>query len=91
MDPIQGEAVSTAFNINCSGWIDSELPLTFEVAHFNDVLTTIVCRHHSQNCRTLLPIAATKDSILNLRIRITDSMGMFTEVYQNVTVSFVFL
>ena len=84
-----GIAIYTSFNINCTQWIDTELPLTYEVAHFNDVLTTVVCRHHSENCQTLFPMASTSNQILYVRVRIIDNMGMFTEVFLNVSVSIV--
>ena len=86
VDPKSGEAIYTRFNVNCSQWIDTELPLTYEVAHFNDILTTVVCRHHSPDCQTILPMASNDNLILYIRVRIIDNMGMFSEVYVNVSV-----
>ena len=87
VNPKRGLAIFTPFEITCTGWIDTERPITYEVAHINKVLTTVVCRQHNSTCRTILPIGPNGDMSLVLRVRIIDSLGMFTEIDLSVHVS----
>ena len=87
VDPKQGVAIYSTFFINCTGWIDTELPLVYEVAHVTDLLTTVVCRQPNSSCQTIFPIGENANSSLRIRVRIFDSLKMFTELFYTIQVS----
>ena len=81
ISPSSGAAIQTKFHINCSHWIDSELPLHYEVAHYTNILTTVVCKGVESICETIFPIGSGKNSSLSVRVRVLDALNMFTEVH----------
>lgn len=88
INPSHGVAIHTDFNISCTGWLDTDQPLRYEVSHYTKVLLTVVCRKTDDSCNTILPVGDEKNSSVYVRIRVLDSLGMFTELYFVVKVSF---
>ena len=86
LNPTQGLAIYTEFNINCTGWEDTEQPLIYEVAHITDILTTVVCRQLSGLCTTSFPVSTNVNSTFLVRVRVSDALGMFTELHLTVKV-----
>lgn len=86
MAPSSGIAIETKFRMNCTGWVDTDLPLLYELAYFTDVLTTVVCRKKESFCDSSFPVGDGTNSSLNIRIRVFDKFGMFSELYHNVKV-----
>ena len=79
--------MQTPFLINCTHWKDVDLPLSYEVAHFTEALTTVVCYNKKELCETSLPVSPYSNNSLNLRIRVYDSYGTFAELKRIVYVS----
>ncbi|XP_065069836.1 uncharacterized protein LOC135694887 isoform X2 [Rhopilema esculentum] len=80
MSPNEGFAINTLFLVNCTGWTDPDVPLTYEVAHQTDYLSTVLCKHEDSSCETFLPMEGQTNKVLQIRIRIIDSFEAFTEI-----------
>ena len=87
MTPTAGTAVFQQFNIDCPGWVDSNLPLSYEMAIHDDISTTTLCASsNSKSCTVYFPDGYKDNSTLKIRIRIFDSLNMYSEVIKEIKV-----
>ena len=91
MNPNEGFAINTLFRVNCTGWIDPDVPLTYEVAHQTAYLSTVLCKHEDSSCETFLPMEGQTNKVLQIRIRIIDSFQAFTELNYAILVCIIHL
>lgn len=77
--PENGYAVSTTFNISCSGWRDEDEPLTYEYRYYTSVGLVINGPITLNTLSTKLPVGDWKeDYSFPVDIYIRDSLGDFS-------------
>ena len=87
MNPLSGVAVFEMLRTDCYGWIDGDLPLSYEVVILGDISPINLCALSSSiSCAVYLPDGYKDNSTINIRIRIYDSLNMFSEVTKEVKV-----
>ena len=73
--------------IDCSGWVDKHLPLSYEMVINDDTSPVTLCTLSSTpSCTVYLPDGYKDNSTLNVRIRIYDSLNMYSEVINELKV-----
>ncbi|XP_068694084.1 polycystin-1-like protein 2 [Montipora foliosa] len=87
--PKNGSAMHTLFRINCSGWEDVDLPLTYEFAYERSNKESVFLISQNQDANSLyLPMGQDKNHFnLTLKIKVIDGLGAASIVRISVKVT----
>ena len=74
-------------SIDCNYWTDNQLPLSYEMALLHDAAPRILCDSFNETCRANFPDGYKDNTTLKIRIRIYDSLKMYSELTKDIKVS----
>lgn len=87
--PQSGITLVTEFSFSCVNWQDEDLPMQYEFIYFtNSDLLNVVYKGSQPSQHTKLPLGEREQNFtIDLRVRVADMFGAFTEVMTPVQVS----
>ena len=82
VSPVSGVTLATEFTFTCMNWQDSDLQLQYEYIYLTDNnLLNVAYRGVKTSVTTKLPAGEKKNNFtIDFRVRVTNMLGVFTEV-----------
>ena len=86
INPTSGVAHLQQIHAMCSGWTDEDVPLSYELAIPSNASASLLCSSSSGSCSTYFPAGDQDNAKIEIRIRVLDSLKMYTELKYTIQV-----
>ena len=90
MTPLFGTAPSTTFTFRCSGWVDPDLPLSYEYGHTYKGLVSSFYVGKNPEVSAVMPVGNEKENFtILLDLRVKDKFGAKSSIAVAIRVGYI--